>query len=114
MATTKYERNMVNALISNMRVTVIELGLWFDSTRTGRPKGMIRSHYRKAIDACRVAANISKKLDNYQRWDLMGEVESVVMTDRHRTIIADLEYRGFDFQEFLSDAISCSDVGYKF
>lgn len=106
MKTTKYEQGLVNALISNMRVTVIELGLWFDSMRMGRPKGMIRSHYKKAVNACRVAANTSKKLDSYNRWDLLGEVDSVAMTDRHRSIIADLEYRGFDFQEFLSDVIN--------
>lgn len=103
---TSYERNLVNALISNMRVTVIELGLWFDSMRMDRPKGMIRSHYKKAVNACLIAANASKKLDNYNRWDFLGEVQSVVMTDRHRTIMADLEYQGFDFQEFLSDVIN--------
>lgn len=113
MATTKYERNLVNALIGNMRATVIELGLWLDSMRMGRPKGMIRSHYSKAVNACRVAANTSKKLDSYNRWDLLEEVESVVMTDYHRSVIDNIESRGFSFQDFLSDVIN-GEVSYEY
>lgn len=113
MNNTKYERNLVNALISNMRVTVIELGLWFDSMRMDRPKGMIRSHYKKAVNACRIAANASEKLDNYHRWDLLSDVEYLVMSDRHKQIIADIESRGFDFQEFLSDIVS-GEVNYEY
>lgn len=106
---TSYECKLVNALISNMRVTVIELGLWFDSMRMDRPKCMIRSHYSKAVNACRVAADASKKLHNYSRWDLISEVELTVMTDSHRKIIADLEYQGFDFQEFLIGIVNAGD-----
>lgn len=104
--TTAYERSLTSALIVNMRLTVIELGLWFDSMRMERPKGMIRSHYSKAVKACRVAANASKKLDSYYRWDLLEEVESVVMADHHRSVIEDIESRGFSFQDFLSDVIN--------
>ncbi|UGO53811.1 hypothetical protein QJS26_gp65 [Serratia phage vB_SmaS_Stoker] len=111
---TAYERNLVNVLISNMRVTVIELGLWFDSMRMDRPKGMIRSHYKKAVNACRIAANASEKLHNYSRWDLISEVEFTVMNDYHRSVIADIESRGFDFQEFLSEIVNRSDLGYDF
>lgn len=109
---TAYERNLVNAVIGNMRVTVIELGLWMDSMTMGRPKGMTRSHYSKAVDSCRIAANISEKLDNYNRWDLMSGVIDSVMTERHKSIIADIESRGFDFKGFLSDIVNCNVFDY--
>lgn len=108
---TTYERNLTNALIGNMRVTVIELGLWFSSMRADGPKGLIRYHYSKAVNACRIAADTSKKLDSYNRWDLLKEVESVAMNERHRLIIADIESKGFDFKEFLNEVIS-GDVYY--
>ncbi|UKL15141.1 hypothetical protein QJS25_gp03 [Serratia phage vB_SmaS_Bonzee] len=109
---TAYERNLVNALISNMRVTVIELGLWFDSMSMDRPKGMTRYHYKKAVNACLVAANASKKLDSYNRWDLLEDVERVVMKEHHRAVIEDIESRGFSFQEFLSDVIK-GEISYE-
>lgn len=103
---TAYERNLVNALISNTRTTVIELGYSFGVVGTQRPAILKGEHFKTAVRACVVAVNVSEKLDNYHRWDLLSDVECLIMTNRHKEIVANLEAIGFDFKEFVSEVIN--------